>query len=147
MTRLRTLLLAALLLVPALALAEVYKWTDANGQVHYGDAPAPTAKAKKLDLEINTFKGVKYNLPPPKPAAPARRRVVMYATAWCGYCKKARAHFAARGIPYTEYDIEKDAAANAEHQRLGGRGVPLIQIGSELMHGFDAGSFDRAYGK
>lgn len=28
-----------LLLAPALTLAEVYKWTDENGEVHYSDKP------------------------------------------------------------------------------------------------------------
>ena len=68
----------------------------------------------------------------PQPA----RSVVMYATAWCPYCAKARAYFARQGIAYVEYDIEKSAAVNAEFKRLGGRGVPLILVGTQKMSGF-----------
>jgi len=32
-----------LLLASPLAMAQVYKWTDANGQVHYGDQAPPNA--------------------------------------------------------------------------------------------------------
>lgn len=32
--------LLCLLLVPGLAAAEIYRWTDANGQVHFGQRPA-----------------------------------------------------------------------------------------------------------
>jgi glutaredoxin-like YruB-family protein len=145
--RFLTGLLATLLLAPAMALADVYKWTDASGQVHYGDAPAPSAKARKVEVEVNTYKGVKYTFPPPKPVAARRKDVVMYTTQSCGYCKQARRYFEAKDIPYTEYDIEKDETARLEHERLGGRGVPLIQVGEQLVHGFDTARFEKFYGK
>ena len=68
--------------------------------------------------------------------------VVMYATSWCPYCAKARAYFSKKGIAYTEYDVEKSPAANAEFRRLGGRGVPLIFVGREKMSGFSEEGFD-----
>ncbi len=37
----RPLLAAALLLLAPLAMAQAYKWTDANGTVHYSDTPPP----------------------------------------------------------------------------------------------------------
>jgi Domain of unknown function (DUF4124) len=37
----RLLIAAALLLVAPLVAAQAYKWTDANGTVHYSDAPPP----------------------------------------------------------------------------------------------------------
>ena len=74
----------------------------------------------------------------PQPAQP----VVMYATSWCPYCAKARAHFARTGTAYTEYDIEKSADARAEFKRLGGRGVPLILVGNEKMAGFNELAFE-----
>lgn len=45
------------LVVPATAGAEVYRWTDAEGRVHYGDR-APDGAAQRVDL-------------PPSPPAPA----------------------------------------------------------------------------
>lgn len=63
--------------------------------------------------------------------------VIMYSTAWCGYCRKAREFFAANGIRYVEYDIEKNAAAFSEHRRLGGKGVPLITVGDDVVKGYN----------
>lgn len=63
--------------------------------------------------------------------------VVLYATEWCGYCKATRAFFAANGIRYTEYDIEKSATALSEHRKLGGHGVPLIVVGDEVIKGYN----------
>ena len=37
----RLLIATALLLVAPLVAAQAYKWTDANGTVHYSDAPPP----------------------------------------------------------------------------------------------------------
>jgi glutaredoxin len=70
--------------------------------------------------------------------------VVMYATAWCPYCAKARAYFKRTGTSYTEHDIEKSADARAEFKRLGGRGVPLILVGDEKMAGFSELAFESA---
>lgn len=80
------------------------------------------------------------SLPPPQP-------VVMYATAWCPYCAKARAYFGRNGIAYTEHDIEKFPAAHAEFKRLGGRGVPLIFVGRERIDGFNELAFEFALQK
>lgn len=38
-----------LLLLPGLAAAEIYRWTDANGQVHFGQRPA-AAGAEKVEV-------------------------------------------------------------------------------------------------
>ena len=82
---------------------------------------------------------------PPPPAAPVP--VVMYATDWCPYCAKARAYFKRTNTTYVEHDIEKSAAAHAEFKRLGGRGVPLILVGSEKLRGFNELAFESAYAR
>ena len=70
-----------------------------------------------------------------RPAA-GKPAVKMYATDWCPYCKQAREYFARNGIPYTELDIEKSETARAEYRSIGGRGIPVILVGSERMNGF-----------
>ena len=79
----------------------------------------------------------------PQPPPP----VVMYATAWCPYCAKARAYFKGTNTAYTEYDIEKSVDAHAEFKRLGGRGVPLILVGSDRLRGFNELAFESAYAR
>jgi glutaredoxin-like YruB-family protein len=63
--------------------------------------------------------------------------VVMYSTSWCGYCRAARNFFQANGIQYVELDIEKSREANSTHKKLGGRGVPLITVGDDVVNGYN----------
>lgn len=64
-------------------------------------------------------------------------RVVLYATDWCGYCKQTKRFLDQKGIPFKEFDIEKDAEARKAYEALGGRGIPLIDVNGTLIRGFD----------
>lgn len=60
----RSPLLLTLALLPAFAAAEVYKWTGADGRVHYGDRP-PSPQAQPLNLPPSqTFKAPASIAPP-----------------------------------------------------------------------------------
>ena len=79
--------------------------------------------------------------------ATARRRVpvVMYSTAWCGVCKRARAYFEEKRIAFEEHDVDQDPAARAEYERLNPRrSVPTIKIADEVVVGFSAVAVERA---
>ena len=67
----------------------------------------------------------------------AQARVVLYATDWCGYCKQTKRFLDSKGIPFKEFDIEKDAEARNAYEALGGRGIPLIDVNGTLIRGFD----------
>lgn len=69
-------------------------------------------------------------------AAEAHNEVILYATAWCGYCKKTRAFLAENNIEYTEYDVESSAEGHERHQALGGGGVPVLDIRGTVIHGY-----------
>lgn len=71
--------------------------------------------------------------------------VVMYATAWCGYCKQARQYFAKNGIAYVEYDIEKDRAAKRDYDTLHGSGTPLLYQGYTRVIGFDVAKIENKF--
>ncbi|SER62567.1 Glutaredoxin [Pseudomonas sp. NFACC02] len=68
--------------------------------------------------------------------AQAHARVTLYATDWCGYCKQTRRFLDSKGIPYTEYDIEKSTEGRKAYEALGGRGIPLIDVNGTLIRGF-----------
>lgn len=63
--------------------------------------------------------------------------IELYATAWCGYCKKTRQLFKGNNIRYVEYDIEKDSTARQRYQNLKGRGVPLIVANGTVIRGYN----------
>lgn len=44
--------LLCLLLLPGLAVAEIYRWVDANGQVHFDQRPAPGAEQIEVKPQV-----------------------------------------------------------------------------------------------
>lgn len=74
---------------------------------------------------------------------PDSRRVVIYTTAWCPYCKQLRADLDANGVPYTEYDVEKTFEGQLGYWALRGRGVPLSAIGPGVVQGYQCGRSNR----
>lgn len=63
--------------------------------------------------------------------------VVLYATAWCGYCKATRDLLAREGVAYREFDIEASAEGAKLYRALGGRGVPLLEVGDQVIRGYN----------
>lgn len=137
-------LFLVLLFIPFFCFAEIYKWTDENGNVHFGDSPKEETKAEKVVVEVNSYEHVSYDNVEFYQGAESKR-VTMYATSWCGYCRKARHYFQQNGISYIEYDIEKDERAKRMYDLLGGKGVPVILVGKKRMNGFSAAGFERIY--
>lgn len=137
----RRFVVLPLLLAAVPAEAEVYKWTDETGKVHYSDAPPPGQKAKQVKLPINSLSGPAVVTRSNAPAV-AKGKVRVFSAVWCGYCKLAKAHLAKRGVPYEEIDVEQSRAGEAEYRRLGGRGVPILLVGDQRMDGFDPAALD-----
>jgi glutaredoxin len=131
----------------ALASAEMYKWIDDDGKVHFGDSPKADQRVEKVDVEVNTFKPVTYkSIDFSRPPAGGRtKKVTMYSTSWCGYCAKARDYFKKNNIHYVEYDIEKNDKAKRMYDLLGGSGVPVILVDKKRINGFSVTSFERIY--
>lgn len=134
-------ILALLATLPLACAAEVYKWTDEQGRVHFGDQPQDKEKAERLSLKVKPYESVSY-----ESVAPAKsQRVVMYAASWCGYCRQARNYFRQSGIAYVEYDIEKNQSARKAYDAIGGNGVPVILFGDKRLNGFSIDSFRAIY--
>jgi GrxC family glutaredoxin len=64
--------------------------------------------------------------------------VKIYTTTYCPYCKKAKALFDSLSVPYTEVNVEEDAALRQEMaEKYNWQTVPMITIGEEFIGGFD----------
>ena len=76
-------------------------------------------------------------------------KVVMYTTQWCGYCARARALLASKGVEFAEYDIDEEAGKREEARaRSGGRtSVPQIFIDGKYIGGSDEMAALEAAGK
>lgn len=67
-------------------------------------------------------------------------KVTVYSTSWCAFCHTEMQWLDKLGIPYEAKDIEADEDANKELlEKLGGnfQGVPVTDIGGEIILGFD----------
>lgn len=73
----------------------------------------------------------------PESSAKQESVINLYATSWCGYCAKARSLFKQYKIRYIEYDIEKDSSAKARYDKLGGRGMLLIEANGNIIKGYN----------
>jgi glutaredoxin len=130
------------------AAAQVYKWTDAQGTVHYTDTPPPQQRAS----EIRTPQGASgqnggqgalpYELARAVKASP----VTLYTTtqSGCPGCDQGRLLLRARGIPYTEKTVDTDDD-KAQLRRLAGRlELPLLVVGSRKLTGFQDAAWQEA---
>ena len=75
--------------------------------------------------------------------------VIVYKTSWCGVCKQVEAYLQKKGVEYIAKDIETDRAAAAELQAKAKQAgvptgsVPMIDVGGELLRGFDRKRLDK----
>ena len=66
------------------------------------------------------------------------KHVAIYTTPQCAYCQKAKIFFNERDIAFTEYNVATDAVRRQEMlDRSGQMTVPVIDIGSTIVVGFD----------
>jgi len=75
----------------------------------------------------------------------ADRKVVIYSTPTCPYCKRAKDYLSRKGIPYTDINVAEDREKAKEMiQKSGQMGVPVIIIGdNEIVVGFNQSLLDK----
>ena len=149
-------LIIFILFITNYAIAEIYKWRDKDGKLHFGNAPPSSVeKVEEIDApdSVQTYSSPDINTPQnyeykkTKQKARTSNSVEIYTTSWCGYCKKAISFLRSNGISYQEYDIEKSRVAKARMKSLGGSGgVPFAVINGNTVSGFSRESYKRALG-
>jgi glutaredoxin len=178
------LVLIVVLISCGIAWADVYRWEDENGVVHYTDTPpwedengvvhytdtppGDVSEWEEVGVETPTKDNRQNeNDEPQRPAydpeaitelleelndetedveeednAPS---VELYTTSWCSYCKKAKAFFRSKGIAFTEYNIDKDKAAQKRMRSLTkSKAVPFAVINGQQIQGYSASAYERA---
>lgn len=73
-------------------------------------------------------------------------QITIYSTTWCAFCKTEKQYLDKLGIAYTDKDVEADKSAYEELMSKNGgayQGVPVTDIGGELVLGFDRAKIDR----
>ncbi|OGF83009.1 NrdH-redoxin [Candidatus Giovannonibacteria bacterium RIFCSPLOWO2_01_FULL_46_13] len=66
------------------------------------------------------------------------KEVKIYTTPSCVYCKMTKEMFQKNSVEYKEMNVAADQAAREEMVSKSGQlGVPVIDIGGEIVIGFD----------
>lgn len=66
------------------------------------------------------------------------KNVTIYTTPSCVFCKMTKEFFAANSVQYQEFNVAADARAREEMISKSGQfGVPVTDIGGQLVIGFD----------
>jgi glutaredoxin len=115
--------------VSGICQAQVYKWTDAQGNMHYSDTPPMDAKnIETKNVKANVVDGD--SQPFATKLAAEKNPVSLYSFSGCGDpCAQAQAYLDKRGIPYTLKNTDEDKVAL---QKLtGSLQVPVLVVGSK----------------
>jgi glutaredoxin len=154
---LRPALLLLLLCAVAVPAQTVYKSVGADGQVVYSDKPPATGRIEKTmrfenlpssalpasaSSYVEQLKRMHARDAAQAAAAPPQRGVVLYSAPWCGYCRKAKAWLADKGVAYRDFDVETPDGAAAFARAGGGGGIPVIVADGRRLSGFSSAAYD-----
>ena len=71
------------------------------------------------------------------------KKVVVYSTPTCPFCVYAKDYFKQNNVPFEDIDVTKDQAKAKEMvEKSGQMGVPVIEIGSDIVIGFQPEVFE-----
>jgi glutaredoxin len=135
-----------LLLACASSSAQVYKWTDAQGTVHYTDTPPPQQRASQLKPPSAGTSGETAALPYELARAVKASPVTLYTTTQssCTGCDLGRVLLRARGVPYLEKTVDTDEDKEALRRLAGKLELPLLVVGSRKVAGFQDAAWQEA---
>ncbi len=71
--------------------------------------------------------------------------VTIYTTPSCGYCNMAKDYFRKNHVQFTEYNVAQDREKADEMVRKSGQmGVPVIDVNSKIIVGFNQPAIEKA---
>ncbi|OGS91282.1 MAG: hypothetical protein A2X75_03165 [Gallionellales bacterium GWE2_58_10] len=131
------LLLGCLAVMPSVAQAgELFRWIDAKGTVHYGDAP-PVDAIQIEPLKFPAAAASGEDLPYATRRAQQNFPVTLYVAENCiEYCDRARNLLIERGIPFAEKVLQTQEELDAFKALSGSDNVPTLRVGRSFLKGF-----------
>ena len=129
------------------AQAQLYRWTDESGKVHYTDAPPPASAAS-----VETKKSVRTTGAAPAPLqsyalqqAVKSFPVTVYTSKDCGDpCKRGLAQLKQRGVPYAEKVVVNKSEVDELVKLAGSARVPVMTVGVVVQKDYDERSWNDA---
>jgi len=90
----------------------------------------------------------------PDPVTAGSTQVTLYGARWCKACRDAASYLKSKGIAVLEKDVDESRQVQAELQaKLSAArypptsSIPVIDIGGQILLGFDPAALDRALSK
>jgi glutaredoxin len=72
-------------------------------------------------------------------------QITIYGAEWCGPCHMTKHYLESIGLKYQYRNIDEDPAAGMEAiNKSGERAIPVIDIGGDIIIGFDRPRIDAA---
>ena len=76
------------------------------------------------------------------------KNVAVYSTPTCPYCRQVKEYLSEKGVEYAEHNVATDLEArNAMVRKSGQLGVPVIEVGDEVIVGFNRAKIDELLGQ
>lgn len=156
-----------LILAMGTSSAEIYRWVDENGVIHFSDSgpqdnpdasdeeEIPSADPEPQENTPSNAENRNVGLPSDfldildqsseEAELTEEATVEIYVTSWCGYCNAAKKFFRSRGIEFTVYDIEKDRDAARRMRAMTTRkAVPFVVINGHGIQGYSEQAYELA---
>lgn len=156
--------LAAVILFPLASAADVYSYTDAEGNVHYVDRASKVpeeyreqaemksrsmrsiskvsgATYKKKEVKADTAEGETEGESSPTVArqTPEKRSggVEVFVGKSCASCDRLEDFLKRMNIRYKRYDVDRNARGAKKLRELGGGTPPVTRVGDKVINGYD----------
>lgn len=138
----------AILLMAAAATAgaQMYRWTDKDGKVHFSDSPPPPGarNVTKKGVPVQGPSAATPNVPFATQQAMKDFPVTLYSTPGCEACDLARKMLNARGVPFKEVSVNSEKDLAQLQGAVGSNSVPSMIVGPSVVKGFEEGAYNRA---
>ena len=122
----------------------LYRWVDKDGKVQYTDTPPP-AEAKGASQKRYGSSAPDQALPYATQTAMKRNPVMLWVVPNCEPCAQGRQLLANRGVPFSERDAQANVETQAALKQLQGDiNVPVLEVGSTRVRGFEEGQWNAA---
>jgi glutaredoxin len=80
-----------------------------------------------------------------KKPAKSSKGVEIFTASFCPHCQEAKFYFRAKGIRFTEYNLERSKEAEKKFRGYGGKAIPLIIVKGKVLRRWDPKAFEKLY--
>ncbi len=145
-------------LSPVSVQAEVIRYSDDEGVVHYVDSLEDVPdkyRDQSTDSSplppLGKITAPDYGSMYPTPVQGSERhyqkkKVQILVASWCGYCRSLEEFLKGKHIKYERYDIETSSKGRDMYSQLAEPGVPVTLVGNKMIKGYRPGEIEEALG-